>query len=134
MKLLALLTLEVLPPRKSRDIMAVSPSPSNAIMPCKQLPLLHLIEHLQSSNSFFLILVNPPLPDKLNISRRLAISKALILKAASLRLERRIRRESLELDPPRRKVRYHRTTEGIIRSNRLIKNQPERSNTRLRRL
>lgn len=92
MKLLALLAFEVLPPSKSQDIMAVSPSPSNTIMPCKQLPLLHLIEHLQSSNSFFLIFLNPPLPDKLNISRSLAIPKALVLEAASLRLKRRIRR------------------------------------------
>jgi hypothetical protein len=106
------------------------------------------------------LLVNPPLPNKLDISRSLAITKALILEAVSLRRKRRvvpgtgdglpeaqvnvaplglvlyepirpndafslrrkrrIPRQSLELDPPGRKVRHHRTTKGIIRPNRLV--------------
>jgi hypothetical protein len=36
------------------------------------------------------VVVDPPLPNKLNISCSLAIPKALILEAASLRLKRRI--------------------------------------------
>ncbi|KAJ5767269.1 uncharacterized protein N7511_004885 [Penicillium nucicola] len=114
-----------LPPSKGCNVITVSPAPGNTIMPSKELPFLHLIQHLQAGNPLLLLLTNPLLPDKFNISRRLAVLKSVLSEPTALRFERCIPMQRLELDTARRKIRNHDLAERIIWPNRLIENESQ---------